>query len=73
MEKLVTVLLPIYNGQRFITEMLNSIYFQDYRPLEIIITDDASTDKTSAMVCRWLKGKSRDDISFKYIRNEENR
>ncbi len=73
MEKLVTVLLPIYNGQRFITEMLNSIYSQDYRPLEIIITDDASTDKTSAMVCRWLKGKSRDDISFKYIRNEENR
>lgn len=73
MKKLVTVLLPTYNGRQFVLEMLNSIYFQDYRPLEVIITDDASTDKTSTFVCKWLKGKNGDDISFKYIRNKENR
>lgn len=73
MEELVTVFLPTYNGERFILEMLDSIYFQDYRPLEVIISDDASTDRTAAVVRRWLKDKKGKDISFQLIMNKENR
>lgn len=73
MKKLVTVLLPTYNGKRFIRKMLNSIFFQDYRPLEVIISDDASTDGTAAVIRRWLEAKTENDISFQLIENKKNR
>lgn len=73
MNDLVTILLPIYNGRQYIVQMLNSIYFQNYRPLEVIISDDASTDGTTAVVRRWLKGKNGNDITFQLIMNKENR
>ena len=50
MNDLVTILLPTYNGQEYVSQMLDSIYFQDYRPIELIICDDASTDDTVNVV-----------------------
>jgi len=47
MEKsLVSVVLGVYNGEKYLTEQIDSILRQTYRPLELIISDDASTDKT---------------------------
>ncbi len=47
MEKpLVSVILSTYNGARFLAEQIDSILHQTYRPLELIISDDASTDET---------------------------
>lgn len=43
---LVSVCLPTYNGQDFITEALNSIVSQTYSNIEIIISDDNSIDRT---------------------------
>src|SRR2546423_8587516 len=43
---LVSVCIPTFNGARWIKESLNSALAQSYRPLEIIIIDDASTDET---------------------------
>lgn len=47
---LVSIIVPSYNQGRFIRETLDSILTQDYRPLEIIVVDGASTDKTLAVL-----------------------
>jgi glycosyltransferase involved in cell wall biosynthesis len=41
---LVSVVVPVYNGGRFLTFALQSIFDQDYRPLEVIVVDDGSVD-----------------------------
>ena len=41
---LVTVIVPVYNGERYVGSALKSIFEQDYRPLEIIVVDDGSVD-----------------------------
>lgn len=43
---LVSICIPTYNGQEFILEVLNSALNQTYRPIEIIVSDDESTDDT---------------------------
>lgn len=72
MNNLATIILPTYNGQKYICQMLDSIYYQDYRPIEVIISDDASTDKTVPVIKRWLKNKNTEDITFKVICNAKN-
>ena len=44
---LVTVIIPVYNGEKYLAEAVESIYRQNYEPLEIIIVDDGSTDDTA--------------------------
>lgn len=46
---LISVVIPVYNGERFLAETLNSVLAQTYRPLEIIVVDDGSTDYSSAV------------------------
>jgi glycosyltransferase involved in cell wall biosynthesis len=43
----VSVIIPVYNGARFLSEAIASIRWQNYEPLEIIIVDDGSTDDTA--------------------------
>jgi glycosyltransferase involved in cell wall biosynthesis len=47
---LVSICIPAYNAQRFIAETLESARRQDYPNLEIIVSDDASTDRTPEIV-----------------------
>src|SRR5262245_58223903 len=49
--QLITVIIPVFNGEAFLAEALESVFGQDYRPLEVIVVDDGSTD-TSADVAR---------------------
>jgi glycosyltransferase involved in cell wall biosynthesis len=51
----VTVVVPAYNGERYLGAALESILGQDYRPLEVILVDDGSTDGT-ARVARSYPG-----------------
>lgn len=47
---LVSICVPAYNAERFIRETLESALAQDYPHLEIIVSDDASTDQTQEIV-----------------------
>lgn len=49
-EPLVSVIVPVYNGEPYITETLESAMLQTYRNLEIIVVDDGSTDSTRRVV-----------------------
>jgi glycosyltransferase involved in cell wall biosynthesis len=46
---LVSVIVPVYNGESFLAEAVDSIQQQSYQPLEIIIVDDGSTDSTKQL------------------------
>jgi glycosyltransferase involved in cell wall biosynthesis len=44
--RLVSAIVPVYNGERFLADCLKSVLAQDYKPLEILVLDDGSTDAT---------------------------
>ena len=50
MEKIISVIIPVYNGEKYIEKCIDSISNQRCNNLEIIIVDDGSTDKTG-MIC----------------------
>ena len=64
----VSIGLPVYNGDNFIEETLDSILSQTYEDFELIISDNASTDKTE-IICNLYAGK---DKRIRYFRNEKN-
>ncbi len=48
-EHLISCIVPVFNGERYLKEALDKIFEQTYRPLEVIIVDDGSTDGTKAV------------------------
>jgi glycosyltransferase involved in cell wall biosynthesis len=46
---LVSCIVPVFNGEAYLREALTSIRTQTYRPLEIIVVDDGSTDGTATV------------------------
>jgi len=47
---LISCIVPVFNGEPYVREALDSIWAQTYRLLEIIVADDGSTDGTAAVV-----------------------
>lgn len=52
-QPLVTALLPVFNGARFIGEAIESVLGQTYARIEIIVIDDGSTDETATIAARY--------------------
>ncbi len=50
---LVSVIVPTYNRERFLVEAMDSVWAQTYRPVELIVVDDGSTDNTPRVVEEW--------------------
>ncbi|MBI3801342.1 MAG: glycosyltransferase [Deltaproteobacteria bacterium] len=48
--KLISCIIPVFNGERYLREAIESIFNQTYRPLEVIVVDDGSTDDTPSVV-----------------------
>ena len=49
-EKLLSVIVPIYNVDQYLRKCIESICIQSYTNLDIVLVDDGSTDK-SGMIC----------------------
>ena len=56
MDPLISVIVPVYNGQDYLENCINSIQEQTYQKKEIIIVDDGSRDRTGE-ICRELSDK----------------
>ncbi|MDP3465953.1 MAG: glycosyltransferase family 2 protein [Sulfuricurvum sp.] len=65
----VSIGMPVYNGETFIREALDSLLSQTFTDFELIISDNGSTDRTEA-ICREYAAK---DERIRYIRQPENR
>lgn len=54
-EDLVTVVVPTYNRASILVDALDSVFAQLYRPIELIIVDDGSTDDTERVAREWIQ------------------
>lgn len=61
----VSVVLPVWNGERFLKESVDSILAQDFRDFELIIVDDGSTDATGEIISQYA-----DDARVRVLRQE---
>ena len=50
---LVSVIIPVYNGERYLAEAIESALAQTYRPIEVIVLDDGSTDGSGDVAKRF--------------------
>jgi cellulose synthase/poly-beta-1,6-N-acetylglucosamine synthase-like glycosyltransferase len=64
----VSIAMPVYNGELYLHEALDSLLSQTFKDFELIISDNASTDST-ALICKQYAGKDR---RIKYIRQLNN-
>jgi glycosyltransferase involved in cell wall biosynthesis len=64
----VSVVMPVYNADRFLAEAIESVLAQSYRNLELIVVDDGSTDR-SLEIAQQLAER---DPRVKVVRNERN-
>lgn len=65
----VTIGLPVYNGENFIEEAIESILAQTFEDYELVISDNASTDKTAEICQRYAHQNPR----IRYYRSAINR
>jgi hypothetical protein len=70
---LVSIIIPTHNRARLVAEALTSAARQTYRPLEIVLVDDASTDDTPAVVARWREQAGHEDVALQVLRLPDNR
>ena len=47
--QLISVIVPVHNGEKFLGDALASIFTQDYRPIEVLVVDDGSTDGSATI------------------------
>ena len=63
---MISVVMPVYNGERYLREAIDSILNQTYADFEFIILNDGSTDKTEEIIL------SYNDPRIVYVKNDEN-
>lgn len=68
MDKLVSIVLPVYNGEKYLAKSIESVLSQTYKNLELIIVNDSSTDSSEEII---MKFKELDE-RIVYIKNDIN-
>jgi glycosyltransferase involved in cell wall biosynthesis len=66
--KRISIGVPVYNGENFLAECLQGLIDQDYDALDVLISDNASTDATPDICQEFV----RRDARFRYVRQHEN-
>lgn len=68
MNDLISIVLPVYNGAKYLRESIDSVLAQTYTNWELLIVDDCSKDETPAIAQEYVQRDSR----IRYYRNEQN-
>ena len=63
-QRVATAIVPVYNSERYLENTLQSIFSQDYQPIEVIVVDDGSTDGSAKIA------KSFKNIKYFYQTNQ---
>lgn len=63
---LVSVCVPTYNGQKYLLEALNSVKNQTYKNIELVISDNNSTDETTKIIKEFI---DKSDITVTFVNN----
>ncbi|HUS10199.1 MAG TPA: glycosyltransferase family 2 protein [Pyrinomonadaceae bacterium] len=70
---LISVCIPQYNRSRYLLVVLESVRLQDHPEVEVIISDDSSSDDTSEIIPHFITSvEGKTHIRFKYIRQPKN-
>lgn len=67
-DSLVSIIMPVYNCEKYIDRAITSIRDQTYTHWELLVCDDASTDRTLSLV----KKLADDDLQIRVFTNQEN-
>jgi glycosyltransferase involved in cell wall biosynthesis len=67
--KLISIILPVYNGEKYLAESIESCLNQTHKNIELIIVNDCSTDATFDIINRYAVKDDR----IKIINNKENK
>ena len=65
MSALISVIIPIYNVEKYLDRCIESVVVQTYKNLEIILVDDGSPDNCPTMCDEWAKKDSRIKVIHK--------
>ena len=73
MDELITVIINVYNGEKYIQKCLDSIVNQTYKNIEILIINDGSTDDTLSICEGYTDSRIRiittENIGLSFSRN----
>lgn len=70
---LISICIPHYNRSRYLLAVLDSIACQSYPQLEVVISDDCSTDDSSKVIPAYISSKAgKTQVRFRYIRQSRN-
>jgi len=71
---LISICIPHYNRSKYLLKVLDSIELQTYKNIEVIISDDCSTDDSEIVIPQYIDGKIKNNsnIIYKYIRHYKN-
>lgn len=69
---LISIIISTYNSSDFILATLDSIKDQTYQNIQLIISDDCSTDQTIEICTNWLDANSRRFVHSKIIQSTKN-
>ena len=64
-KSIISVVIPIYNMEKYLNKCIESVINQTYRNLEILLIDDGSTDNSPGMCDEWAKKDNRIKVFHK--------